>query len=530
VRKLIRELESIKGRHTELVSVYVPAGYNLNEMIDQLWEEKSTASNIKSKTTRKNVIAALEKIIQFLRQVKVTPPNGLAVFAGNISPVEGKEDIRLWYIEPPEKLNTKIYWCDQVFVLDPLKDMTREREVYGLITLDAREATIGLLKGKKIVKLKKLTSTVPSKTPKGGMCLFYRTSVLTPEGDKQINKIKEGEKIYSFNFEENRVDISVCKGVSKRTVKDALKIVHEQGFLIVSKEHKIFTPEGEKFADQLKKGDCLLFFDGKGLSNTRIKNIQSYKPEDGTFFYDLELTPIPNFFADGLLVHNSQHRYDRIRDDAINEFLTKVGEIASNAFLEQKDLKGIIIGGPGPVKEKLAKEDYLNYQLRQKILGIKDVGYTDEYGLKELVKSSEDLIEKSAIMKEKSLLAKFFRALKEEGLVTLGYESTKKAIELGAVETLLLSEKFDWKRVKYRCQEGHEKILEINENEIKPSIVCDVCKNSMQIVEKEDISEELADTVKEKGGEVEFISVDTEEGREFKALGGIGAFLRFKIS
>jgi len=58
---LIKELEKIKGRHTELVSVYIPAGYNLYEVINQLVEERSTAENIKSKSTRKNVVAALEK-------------------------------------------------------------------------------------------------------------------------------------------------------------------------------------------------------------------------------------------------------------------------------------------------------------------------------------------------------------------------------------------------------------------------------------------------------------------------------------
>ena len=36
LKKLIRELSSIRGRHTELVSVYIPAGYDLNKIISQL--------------------------------------------------------------------------------------------------------------------------------------------------------------------------------------------------------------------------------------------------------------------------------------------------------------------------------------------------------------------------------------------------------------------------------------------------------------------------------------------------------------
>lgn len=150
------------------MTVYVPAGGNMNDSINQIFQEKGTASNIKSKNTRKNVLSALEKIIQHLHLFKQTPANGLVVFCGNISPVEGKDDIRIWSFEPPVKMMQKVYWCDQTFVLDPLKDLIAEKEVYGLIVLDAKEATIGILRGKNLEIVKKMESTVPSKTVKGG--------------------------------------------------------------------------------------------------------------------------------------------------------------------------------------------------------------------------------------------------------------------------------------------------------------------------------------------------------------------------
>jgi len=118
LKKLIKELEAIRGRHTELVSVYIPTGYKIVDVIGQLKDEQGTAANIKSKTTRKNVMTALEKIIHHLRIFRQTPPNGLVVFAGNVSETEGKEDIRLWSFEPHEALKTKIYWCDQTFLSD----------------------------------------------------------------------------------------------------------------------------------------------------------------------------------------------------------------------------------------------------------------------------------------------------------------------------------------------------------------------------------------------------------------------------
>ncbi|MBI2583119.1 MAG: peptide chain release factor aRF-1 [Candidatus Aenigmarchaeota archaeon] len=168
LKKLVRELGSIKGRHTELVTVYVPAGYNLNEMINTLRNEQSTAINIKSKAVRKNVTAALDKIIQYLGNYRKTPPNGLAVFCGNVAEKEGQTDIKLWALEPPEPLRARLYWCFQQFDLRPLEEMVAEREIYGIILIDRSEADVALLKGKKIESLFHADSLVPGKSRAGG--------------------------------------------------------------------------------------------------------------------------------------------------------------------------------------------------------------------------------------------------------------------------------------------------------------------------------------------------------------------------
>lgn len=168
LKKLIRKLDSIKGRHTELVTVYVPTGANLNEIVNQLRAEGSTAENIKSKQVRKNVTASLDKIIRHLQLYKKTPENGLAVFCGNVSEKEGSSDLELWSIDPPEAIKTKMYWCDQRFVMDPLKEMIEEKEIYGIICLDKSEADIALVNGKKIEPIVHFESIVPGKTRAGG--------------------------------------------------------------------------------------------------------------------------------------------------------------------------------------------------------------------------------------------------------------------------------------------------------------------------------------------------------------------------
>lgn len=49
IMKEIKRLRSIRGSGTELISVYVPAGFQINEEISKLREEYSQSSNIKSR-------------------------------------------------------------------------------------------------------------------------------------------------------------------------------------------------------------------------------------------------------------------------------------------------------------------------------------------------------------------------------------------------------------------------------------------------------------------------------------------------
>lgn len=193
----LKELESHKGRHTEFITVYIPADYDVNSVQRQLEAEKSTAKNIKSTTTRNNVIDALEKIVRFLKGLKKTPENGLAVFCGNVSKVEGQSDLKLWEIEPPQPLKTRLYRCDKDFVLEPLRIMLEVSEVFGLLVMDRKEATIGMLEGKRIEVFQKMTSGIPSKVRAGGQSSqrFHRiTEGLTKDFYKRI--AEEMKKIF----------------------------------------------------------------------------------------------------------------------------------------------------------------------------------------------------------------------------------------------------------------------------------------------------------------------------------------------
>lgn len=404
LKKKVEELKKIRGRATELVSLYVPAGYDLNKVMQQLREEYGTAQNIKSKSTRKNVLGALERAMQHLKLYRQTPENGLALFVGNVSEQEGVSDIRVFAIVPPEPINVRLYRCDQTFVTEPLEEMLRVKDAYGLITVEKNDATIGILRGKKIELVDDLHSTVPGKTRAGGQ---------------------------------------------------------------------------------------------------------------------------------------SARRYERIREQETHEFMKRIGEHANEAFLpllENGELKGIIIGGPGPTKEDFLEGDYLHHELKKKILGVVDISYSGEYGLRELVEKASDILKEHEAVKERKLIQEFFRHLaKDTGMITYGEKEIRHALTLGAVDTLLISEGYDLVRAKVVCNACNwEELKTIHGSDFdafrKSYQACPKCGSQNLSFEKWEVAEELIKMAEEGSANVEIISLDTEEGQQFyKAFGGLGAFLRYKL-
>ncbi|MGD8300395.1 MAG: peptide chain release factor 1, partial [Nitrosopumilaceae archaeon] len=82
IRKTLDELTDKSGHGTELITVYIPKGKQLHEIINTLREEQGTADNIKSDLTRGHVVDSLGKVIQRLKLYKKTPERGLVIFCG----------------------------------------------------------------------------------------------------------------------------------------------------------------------------------------------------------------------------------------------------------------------------------------------------------------------------------------------------------------------------------------------------------------------------------------------------------------
>ncbi len=167
-RRALEELSKLRGRGTELISLYIPPDKQISDVVQYLRDEYSTSSNIKSKSTRKNVLAAIESIMSRLKYYRFPPPNGLVFFVGHIATRGDQTEMYTKIIEPPEPIQTYMYKCDSEFHLELLKTMLDEKEIYGLIVIDRKEATIGFLNGTRIEVIDNVQSQVPSKHHQGG--------------------------------------------------------------------------------------------------------------------------------------------------------------------------------------------------------------------------------------------------------------------------------------------------------------------------------------------------------------------------
>ncbi|WP_414838192.1 peptide chain release factor aRF-1 [Candidatus Nanosalina sp. VS9-1] len=398
LKRLINELEDIRGRNTELVSLYIPAGYDMSKISDFITSEQSEAENIKSKHTRTNVQDALGKIGRKVSEEHETPENGVAFFAGNVSDTEGRPDIQIWEVIPPQPIESRHYRCDKEFVLEPLQNMVVDDRVYGLIVADKSEAAIGYLQGSNVKTAYTMDSNVPGKTRAGGQ---------------------------------------------------------------------------------------------------------------------------------------SAQRFARIRKQMLKTFLTEIADKSKQAFLQKAregKLLGIVIGGPGFVKEKLVEDDYLHKELQEKVIATESIGHSGEGALKELVQKAEESIEDSQAVKEKNLVNEFFDHLKsEDGKSEYGVEQVKQALDMGAVETILISEDLEMYEAQYKCPQGHEKTVYEREPEIDDSISCDECNEEMDLEEIGHIVDRFGEKAEEMSSELEIISTEHEEGQRLMNMSGIAAILRYRI-
>lgn len=232
----------------------------------------------------------------------------------------------------------------------------------------------------------------------------------------------------------------------------------------------------------------------------------------------------------------SAQRFERLIEEAAHNFFKKASERASNYWLPIiKDLKGVIIGGPGATKDFVVKNDYFHHEIKKLIAEpYFDVGYSNESGLRELIQRAGSTMDQIELDVERTLVDQFLQeVMKSNPKATYGELMIRSALDQGAVSTLLLSESLNQRRTSFYCKDCKEEWektqLKTSENGKCPS--CD----SNEVYEDEEKSMDLIDNLSLLAGhtsaQVRLISLDTEEGATLSsAFGGIAALLRYPIS
>lgn len=231
----------------------------------------------------------------------------------------------------------------------------------------------------------------------------------------------------------------------------------------------------------------------------------------------------------------SQRRFDRVIEDEAREFLKRIAKRINDEFLPLKDdLKAVVIGGPGFTKNDLVDADYIQYEIKDKIIATVDTSYTGDFGIREVINKSTDILNELDVIHEKEVIQKFLGELrKDDGLYSYGEDEVRNNLIIGAVDTLLLSEDLSSMRKTFKCGNcGYETKITVKDQAEADSIEerCPECNELIKEEDSELLVDDFVEMAEEMNSNVEFISTETEEGMQlYRAFGGIGAILRYYV-
>jgi len=136
----------------------------------------------------------------------------------------------------------------------------------------------------------------------------------------------------------------------------------------------------------------------------------------------------------------SQGRMENIIEIEAQLFFDKVAKIANEIFLNK--VQHLIIGFHGILN--FAKNKKLDYRLHKLIRGEYHVGYTDEFGLKELIQKAEPDLTMYKFIKEKTQVDNFIKILSlEPNKVVYGIAKVQEMLDIYNIKKILMSNNFN---------------------------------------------------------------------------------------
>mmetsp|Transcript_38822 Transcript_38822/g.47303 ORF Transcript_38822/g.47303 Transcript_38822/m.47303 type:complete len:460 (+) Transcript_38822:165-1544(+) len=230
-------------------------------------------------------------------------------------------------------------------------------------------------------------------------------------------------------------------------------------------------------------------------------------------------------------------RFARLRLEKRHNYVRKVAELATQLFVpdgQRPNVQGLVLAGSADFKAELMRSDLFDQRLSRIVIKMVDVSYGGENGFNQAIELSSDTLGSVKLMKEKKLLQRYMDEISQDtGKYCFMVEDTLKALDLGAVEDLIVWENLEINRFVLRnSSTGENTVLHLNkEQENNEQFFRDPETNvELEVVEKESMVEWMANNYKNFGCNLEFVTDRSGEGTQFvKGFGGIGGILRWKV-
>eukprot|EP01083_Nonionella_stella_P034007 93074_1 len=230
-------------------------------------------------------------------------------------------------------------------------------------------------------------------------------------------------------------------------------------------------------------------------------------------------------------------RFARLRVEARHNYVRKCAELATQHFItsDRPNVEGLVLAGCASFKHELNKSDIFDGRLKPLVLKIVDTSYGGVNGFNQAIALSKDTLANVQFVREKKLLTDYMQEIAQDNnKYCFGIRDTIRALEMGAVKTLIVWEELKITRLTVQNPSTkeqdnlHLKDEEIESGEFQKDKDTGV---TLDIIEKIDFLEWLAEAYKNYGAQMEFVTDRSQEGAQFvKGFGGIGGLLRWQVN
>jgi peptide chain release factor subunit 1 len=231
----------------------------------------------------------------------------------------------------------------------------------------------------------------------------------------------------------------------------------------------------------------------------------------------------------------SSVRFARLRVEKRQNYVRKIAELCTQMYItdNKANVAGLVLAGSAEFKLKLSQSDLFDPRLLAIVVKIVDVSYGGENGFNQAIELAADCLQNVKLVREKKLLSSYFSEIaKDSGKFCFGVKDTLQALEMGAVEELILWEDLTINRYVLRNKESdEEKIIHLTDVQEKvASNFKDAAGNELEVKEKLPLLEWLSTNFKSFGAKLSFITNRSQEGAQFcKGFGGVGGVLRYQV-